>query len=57
MSVVLKNQSFVKGNISNFKVKNKIYTDEGKMFYYPCTLDYHTAMANLGCNLYHFDED
>lgn len=55
----LKNQSFVKGNISNFKVKNKIYTDKGRMFYYPCTLDYHTAMANLkiNCNLfYHFDE-
>lgn len=56
---LLKNQSFVKGNISNFKVKNKIYTDKGKTFYYPCTLDYHTAMANLkiNCDLfYHFDE-
>ena len=56
---LLKNQSFVKGNISNFKVKNKIYTDKGRAFYYPCTLDYHTAMANLkiNCNLfYHFDE-
>lgn len=56
---LLKNQSFVKGNISNFKVKNKIYTDKGEMFYYPCTLDYHTAMANLkiNCDLfYHFDK-